>query len=48
MAVLKFEHGEGETREVGRDIAEFLAGCRGSVGLRLERWWELAGVHDER
>ena len=48
MAVLEFEHGERETREVGRDIAEFLAGCRGSVGLRLEQWWELAGVHDER
>jgi hypothetical protein len=38
MAVLKFEHGEGKTREVGRDIANFLAGYRGSVGLRLEQW----------
>jgi hypothetical protein len=37
MAVLKFENGERETREVRRDITNFLAGYRGSVGLRLEQ-----------
>ena len=38
MAVLELEHGEREAGEVRRDIADFLARCCESVGLRPEQW----------